>query len=325
AGVVAGTVAVVALLAASITSFYSVRAVREERSRAERQLVDADLRMGDLLARAGNRFEALDRYREALTTAGRARGPGLLSAFVRTSALEAELGDAPAALETDRRFLQLAEKTPGAEADVALGHERAGRLLGSRAGIAELRQAVELYRQLPAGRAGLAQALSGLAQALSDTGQTTEAIARYRESIALIDTPETEAGLAATLMRAGQTAQARAAAEKALDRAQAAASRPDASEADLRRATRLLLEAPFPELKNPVLAQRYALEAVAVTKDNDPLTLDLLAQTYAASGGHVAWAVATEQKALAVLPAGHPALRARLQRNLETYARGIGH
>jgi len=372
AGVGAGAAALLALIAASAASFYSVRAVGLERTRTERQLIEADLRVGDLerglgdpaaakksyetvlataqprlladrrnrflvaaaaraelglgdvLVREGNRLEALDRYREAIRMAEPAGGNALLSALERTGALEAELANSNAALETSRRYLGVAEKTPDAQPAIALAHERIGHLLPGTQGIADLTQAVELYRQLPGRRADLARALAGLADAVASNGQTGEAISIYRESLALVDSAGAEAGLAAALFRAGQLSEARTVAASAVEQAKTLAEPASASEADLRTAVRVLLDAPFPELKSPALAQRYALRAVALTKDNDPLTLDLLAQAYSA-GGHPIWAIATEQKALALLPASQSGLRLRLEQNLAAMRqRGLG-
>jgi tetratricopeptide (TPR) repeat protein len=370
AGVAAAGVALAALIGASVSSIYSVRAVRAERARAERGLIDADLRIGDLerglgdlpsarqsyrsalsvaharlqvdpldgaltaaaaraerslgelLEREGNRFEALDHCREAVKIAEPAGGKEFLAALEKEGALEAELDDNAAALATNRRYLQAAEKTSGAQADVALAHDRVGRLLPGAEGIADLSRAAELFRQLPTERAGLARALADLADAYARSGNNSGAIASYRESLGLSPLPDAEAGLAAVLLHAGQTAEARVAAKKAIDEAQERADRAGAGEAEARTAVRILLDTPFADLRNAALAQRYALKAMSLTKESDPVTLDLLAQVYAASGLGTG-AISTESKALALLPSGQPSLRARLEQNLAAFRQGL--
>ena len=371
AGVAAAGVAFLALVAASVSSIYSVRAVRAERARAERSLIDADLRigdleyglgdlaaarqsfqsalsvaqaraqadpgdaalmavaahaersLGDLLEREGNRFEALDRCRDAVRIAGPAGGKELLAALERESAIEAGLDDTDAAVATVRRCLQQAAKTPGADTDVALAHDRLGRLLEGPEGIRELTQSVELFRRLPAERLGMAGALADLAAAQAKAGQTGAAIANFRESLGLAPSAEAEAGLAAALLRSGQTAEAQSTARKAIEEAEAQADRAGATAADARTVVRLLLDTPFADLKNAAAAQRYALKAMSLTRESDPVTLDLLAQVYASSG---LWtgAIATENKALALLPAGQASLRGRLERNLAVFRQGLG-
>ncbi|MGH9662799.1 MAG: hypothetical protein ACRD9L_00070, partial [Bryobacteraceae bacterium] len=240
----------------------------------------AGLGLGDLLERQGNRFGALDHYREAVKTAEAAGGSVLLAALERTGRVEADLGNIPAALETARRYLETAEKTPHGQPAVAMGHEWIGRLMGNGNGIPDLTRAVGLYRQLPAERAGLARSLSGLGDALSLSGRRADAIPHYRQSIALADSPAAEVGLATALLGSGETAEARVAAVKAVEQAKVLGERVTAKEGDLRSAAEVLLAVPLPELRDPALAQRFALQAVAMTKDNDPLTLDVLARAY---------------------------------------------
>jgi tetratricopeptide (TPR) repeat protein len=77
-------------------------------------------------------------------------------------------------------------------------------------------------------------------------------------------------------------------------------------------------ECPYPELRKPAEAVRYAGKAVEATKGRNPSALDTLAWAYHWAGQREE-AVATQRKALALLPAGKSPFRELLEKGLAEF------
>jgi len=272
-----------------------------------------------------------------------------------------QLGNLAAALASYQRCLVMAHEWQKAEPDqpvakraVAAGYERVGEVLArtgrTAEGLVNLRAALELYQALAAGRRAETQAHRDLSNThtiigdiLLGAGRTAEALESYSrgleiaEALARYDPQNKQARtdlhltlgrLADVLWAAGQKAQAREMTDRALRLLRSLVDLPDASAYDIQNYAWILVSTPFEDLRHAGHAEQYAQKAVEMTQGSDPRVLDTLARAYQLAG-KLEQAVATEEKALALLPP-RPAsgaisdLRRELEENLARFRQQSG-
>jgi tetratricopeptide (TPR) repeat protein len=323
------------------------------------------LGLGHLAMQAGDNAAAKRYYEEATTifepVAGKepAGEAAKLAAFAVGKigflqlTVEGNTNEAHRSLE--RAFLMaqaIAAKTPDdleAVHGVALASVDLGRVLvrlGRRAeGVARLREGLALQSQLSASRPNerllqteVATFSAVLGDALNADQKPEEAAESYRQSVGILqellrgdpknrrylrDTYVFLGRLAAVQQRLGHHDQARASTRRALNLLAGLVDLPDATSYDLHTYVWLLVTSDYPELRDYARALPYAKRAVE--KGETPQTLDSLARAYHGLG-MPAFAVETEQKALALLPAQRPGekpspLRTELEQNLARFQR----
>jgi tetratricopeptide (TPR) repeat protein len=274
----------------------------------EQLLAAASMNLGDLVA-IGDSKEALRHYRRALDILER-QGAATATAERRILQLAAKIafvqlrtGDLAGSLASYRRSLELAEKwlavEPGNEVAhkaVAVASTRAGEILsriGKREeGLERLRYGLSAYQQLM-------------------KAHPESAAARRDVAATLIILGDVHSG-----------ARALAVLKPLVEGA-------SPSGYDIQQYVWLLVTSPFEDLRNPALALPYARRAVEMTKGSHPGTLDALARAYFGVGDS-ANAVATEEKALSLLPPLKPgeqvsSLRKELEENLARFRAHRSH
>jgi tetratricopeptide (TPR) repeat protein len=325
----------------------------------ERDVAVAHLRLGDLAALGGDRREALERFRSADRTLRSliSRGGGwrqeALEAASRVGFVESQLGDSSGALASYSRALDLAQAWRSADPSNlqarkghALALEKVGQTLAGSGKVAEglekMRQAVAIYEELSAAQPGNSTARHDLAahsmvlgDVLAEAGRTGEAVESYRGALRMAqqltrDDPQNKqyqrdlhlvlGRLAESLVKSGQMAEARATTARALAVLRPLVSVPEPHGYDLHQYVWLLVTTPFVELRAPASALSHAKKLAAQSKESDPAALDVLARAWFAAGD-ARQAVATERKALGLLPAPRPGepisgLRKELEENL---------
>jgi serine/threonine protein kinase len=268
-----------------------------------------------------------------------------------------EVGDLSAATASYRRYLQIAESlqriqtangktaSEATRRAVAAGYDHLGEILaksGARdQGIASIRKSLAVYQELfdanrenPAARRSVVTAEEVLGDALLAVGRMSEAIDIYHRALDLLDVQLKEdprnvqaqrdttvalGRIADALIGARRENLARPVTERALKILAPLVSVEQPSEMDLQQYAWILVTTPFADLRNAPAALRCAEKAVSITNGSDPAMLDLLARAQAANNDHVA-AIETEEKALALLPAGIQSdLRGEMQSNLARF------
>lgn len=335
-------------------------------AQARRDVANAEIKRGDLLAFGGDRAEALKRYLNALNqfealTAKDTHNLGaqqdVMGAALKVGIVQDEMGDLQGALASFSRYLQIAEGLQAIEAAgakqageetrraVASGYDHVGDNLvktGAREeGLSKLRKSVAVYQDLfdgnrenPKARRSLSASYQVLGDALKAAVRWTEAIDAYQRSVELAETqlkadPQDRQSqrdltvglgrLVDALLGAHEESAARAPTERALQLLKPMVAAPGASEMDMQQYCWLLVTTPFPDLKNPAAALRYAKQAVSISNGTDPGMLDTLARARAAVGDF-AGAIETEEKAQALLPAGVQSdLRKEIDDNLALF------
>src|SRR5262249_54899875 len=125
--------------------------------------------------------------------------------------------------------------------------------------------------------------------------------------------------MADALIGAGRQSSARPVTERALRMLAPLVNAPHPSEMDLQQYAWILVTTPFADLRDASAALRSSQKAVAITNGTDPAMLDLLARALAANQ-NLTEAIATEEKALALLPAGTQSdLRSEIEGNLKRF------
>jgi tetratricopeptide (TPR) repeat protein len=285
------------------------------------------------------------------------RQEDLMSAVRQIGFAQFETGDLAAAAGSFRRYLQIAEglqaidaaggKPPNAaiRRDVAAGYDHLGEILsksGEREqGIANIRKSLGIYQELfdadrenPAARRSVIAAEEVLGDALLAAGRSSEAIDMYHRALDLLevqlkqdpqnvqaqrDVTVALGRMADALIGAGRQTSARPVTERALKMLAPLVNAPQPSEMDLQQYAWIRVTTPFADLRDAAAALRCAQKAVAITNGTDPAMLDLLARAMAASENFTG-AVETEQKALALLPAGSQSdLRSEIEANLARF------
>jgi non-specific serine/threonine protein kinase/serine/threonine-protein kinase len=332
-------------------------------NRADEQLLAAaGLSLGDLVALGGDRKEALRHYRRALEILEK-QGPAtaaaerrIMGAASKIAFVQFSTGDLAGALASYNRSLELAEKwlavepaSTEARRAVAVGSARSGEILarmGKREeGLERLRYGLSAYQELlkaspenALARRDVAATLLILGDTHSGAGSLLEAIDSYRQALVLFEQlarqdPKNEQyqrDLHVTLGRlgdilplTGRRDEARLMIQRALAVLKPLVDKESPHGYDIQQYVWLLVTAPFDDLRKPALALPYAKKAVEMTKGSHPGTLDALARAYFGVG-EVANAIATEEKALSLLPPLKPgesvsSLRRELQENLARF------
>jgi tetratricopeptide (TPR) repeat protein len=336
--------------------------------RNQEMAAKAGVGLADMLALGGDRQEALERYRRAREFyAAEQAGPGLAESVKKLAEidskigfLEMQLGDlvrarssyersqgfaeawverepksAPALAALGRALLRSGDlQVRGGEA--ALGRERIDRALGV------FDRLVEADPRVPSHRRDLAAANTIYGDLLVSAGQTAPAVSHYQRADSLLAQLVAEDAhnrqyqrdlhialgrLADAYAALGAHGPARSATRRALQVLAPLVDLQEPSVFDLQQYVWLLVTSPYPELRNPSRALPYAKKSVELTRASDPAALDALARAYFVTGNRE-MAVKTEQRALALLPAGgqaggKSALRKELESNLATFAGGV--
>jgi tetratricopeptide (TPR) repeat protein len=117
-----------------------------------------------------------------------------------------------------------------------------------------------------------------------------------------------------------QSAKAKSLYAEALETYRALAESPSAVMIDWNEYANALNESPFPEMRRPAEALRFAQKAVEATQSKNPNTLDTLAWAQFHSG-QATEAASTVRQALALLPASPSPLRAVLEKSLTEFTK----
>lgn len=277
--------------------------------------------------------------------------------------IQFEMGDMPSALASYKRALQIAEGMQSIEAasgkpvsadtrrELANCDNHYGETLAKNGaideGLAKLDKALDIYRDLLTAnpendrvRHSLISVHQVKGDVLLAAGRSNDAIQSYRLALDLIN-PRLEADplnrqwqrdatvglgrLADALEKSGKRPEAHSTTVRALQKLKPLVEAPDASEVDMQQYCYLLVTTPFTDLQNPAAALRYALKAAMISKESNPGILDTLARAQAKTGDLV-HAVETEQKALALLPAGSQSdLRTEIEKNLAEFRRSAAN
>jgi non-specific serine/threonine protein kinase/serine/threonine-protein kinase len=303
-------------------------------------LVQAHLKLGEVLATSGNRPEAMKHYDEAaqihqatmvLGTPDPSALRDALQLWDKLGSLRTLSSDPAGALECYRRGLQTAERLPAslpnkanalalmrqyvASSTVLAGGDATGAEDMIRESIATFQHRVD-SNPTPRARTLLAQAYETLAEVQQYTGRNAEALASIRRSLQMTETllaedPKDEKNQLdrqqalvkeIELLEANHlTAEAKTETKRALQ-----LMKPLADQSALFQHAedyaQLLATTPFDEFRDDAAALRYARKAVAMTHEADPDVLHALALAYERNGDKM-HALEADNKALALLPA----------------------
>jgi serine/threonine protein kinase len=304
-------------------------------------LLNAQMKLGQVLATSGNRSEAKKHYDEASTIleATMAMGTPDAKALQDAANLWASMGslrnfssDPAGALECYRRGLQTAERLPAsypnkvnilafmresvANATVLAGGDTTGAEEMILDSIAVYQRRVDANPKARARRT-LAQAYETLAEVQRRNGKNVEALASMRRSLKMTETllsedpkdEEKQIDRQQGLMREIElldanhlTEEARAETKRALDFMKPLADQ-SAQFQHAEDYAQLLSTTPFEELRDDAAALKYARKAVTMTHEADPDVLHALSLAYERNGDR-RHAIDADNKALAMLPAG---------------------
>lgn len=261
------------------------------------------------------------------------RAAGILA--MKIADLHAERGEKDAALENYARAREVLEAFSAADPSSAsarrtvavLYRKMAGALVefgDTKAGLERYRESAAILDALAAADPANAQARIDLAVSLKGMGETQQSagdiggalknfsrVIDIVEALSLADPSnlerrsqlaETQVIVGGLLERSGQAAGALRLTGLGLTALKQLADRPGASASDLNLYALSLLTCEPAAAQNPRAALPYAERAAALTKSADPAVLDTLALA-AHRNGDTARAVATAEKALALLPA----------------------
>ncbi len=304
-------------------------------------LLNIQMKLGEVLATSGNRSEAKLHYDEAAkieeaTLAMGTPDPKALQDAVKLwdkmGSLRLLSSDPAGALECYRHGLQTAERVPAAHPNkanaLAFMRENVAKstvLAGGDATGAEemIRESIATYQHrvdvnpVPRARTLLAQAYETLAEVQQYTGKSAEALASIRRSLAmtealLAEDPKkepTQLDRQQALMKEIELLAANRLTEEARVETKRALGimKPQADQsAQFQHAedyAQLLATTPFEELRDDAAALKYARKAVLMTHEADPDVLHALALAYERNGDR-RHAIEADNKALAMLPAG---------------------
>jgi tetratricopeptide (TPR) repeat protein len=309
-----------------------------EDSEARRDVANANLKLGDILALGGKRKEALDRYARARDLYGELRverpnDPERLFDLMRVwdrigSTLDQF--DPYGALESYRQAVEVGQAwfalDPKARNRLAFARERAAyftAITGNAAGAEEvIQEALRTYQasatsEPTAGASrNIAKVYKTMAEVQKRNGKPAEALDSVRRSLQIteallekdgrnrqyqIDMQQGLVLLIDLLIARGDAGEARRQTKRALAFLRPLAESNDASIYQIEDYVWLLVTTPFRDLEDNAAALRLARKASVGTNENDPVALDLLARA-TAKAGRYGDAVAIEQKAAALLP-----------------------
>jgi serine/threonine protein kinase len=321
---------------------YAEELVRSDGSNLEdrRNLVNAHVALGGVLATSGNRSGATTHFEDAAkiheaTMAMGAPDPKALQAaanlWAHMGSLRNLSSDPAGALECYRHALKTAERLPASypnkanilafiRESVASSTVLAG---GDAAGAEEMiLESIAIYQRRvvtnpnATARRTLAQAYRTLADVQQHNGKSAEGLAAMRRSLEmtealLAEDPKDEQkqldrqqGLVKEieLLAANRLAEeARAETKRALDFMKPLADR-SAQFQHAEDYAQLLATTPFSEFRDDAAALQYAMKAVTMTHEADPDVLHVLALAYERNGDNRR-AIEADDKALAMLPA----------------------
>ncbi len=302
-------------------------------------------KLADLLGIAGDRAAALNFYRKALDSGTKDPIP-TFRILAKIAQMQADSGDPAAALETYRECEQaardLADKQPDHPAArnlLALARERiawfslqAGEPTGAEE---EIRAAIAIYQAMPAtprAQRNLAMAYKTMASVQQRQGKLADALDSSQRSLEIseklaardprnaqvqIDLAQEKVQLLEVLLQNGKREQARDLTASTLAALKSHAHQDTPSLYYLTDYVSILDSTPFPDLARSDDAVALARKGVAMMKEKDPETLDLLAKALARAGQRDE-AIATEKRALSLLPASKPGKpRTATRRELE--------
>jgi serine/threonine protein kinase len=299
-----------------------------------------------LLAVMGERGAAEEHYRKAVAL-GENQSLTAMSLWTKLGYAQGEAGDPGSAAASFRAMLQLAEAWKASKPEdlsaantVALAKERLAyfsALSGEPSGAVQaIREAIATYERVPNRPPRLVRSIAKAYKALAEvqrwTGALPDALSSCRRSLAMteallqkdpkntqysLDVQQNLVLLIDLAATSGAHREARAQTARALDLLRPLAADPAASRYALVNYVTLLVTTPYAEFRNDSAAVASARRAAELTGHRDWETLDLLARAYDRAG-NAADAVATERRALALLPArqvGRPV--SEIHRNLE--------
>src|SRR5581483_9967569 len=243
------------------------------------------------------------------------------------------LSDPAGALECFRRALQVAERFPASSANkpnlVAFAREQTAinaALAGNSAGAEDaIRESLAVYQRrkpTPRARRTIAKAYKNLAEVQRLGGNTVNALASIRQSLHLSEdllaadrqNAEYQIDVQQALMKeiellsaAGLSGETEAETRRAFALMKPLADQPGAPYQHAADYAELLATTPFPALRDPASALRYARQANATTLESDPEVLHVLALAYEGNGDKQR-AIETADKALSLLPPDRPSL-----------------
>jgi eukaryotic-like serine/threonine-protein kinase len=326
---------------------YAEELLRGDASNLEdrRNLVNAHVALGGVLATSGNRSEAMKHYDEAgkIHEATMAMGTPDPKALQDGANLWARMGswrnlssDPAGALECYRRGLQTAERLPASYANktniLAFMRENVASstvLAGGDATGAEemILESIATYQRRvdknpkPTARRTLAQAYKTLAEVQQHNGKSVEALVSMRRSLQMTEAllsedPKDERlqldrqqGMVKEIELLGEnrlTEEARAETKRALEFIKPLADR-SAQFQHAEDYAQLLATTPFADCRDDAAALQYARKAVTMTHEADPDVLHALALAYERNGDK-RHAIDADKKALAMLPSGAPSV-----------------
>ena len=305
-----------------------------------RNLVLANKKLGELLAGTGNRVEALQHYEAALREnqpMAAAHNPDALKdrfyLWADVGSARELMSDPEEALAVFRHQLDDAEMLPadkGRSTAVAYAQERIAywsAIMGNPAGAeATILESIAAYQRSvdkdpkPDRVRNLAKAYKTLAEVRKRQGKYGDALDAIRQSEGmtaklLAGDPKSEQSLIdrqqaimleiSILSDAGAVQESHAQTKRALELMRPLAERPDGPYQHAADYAELLLITPFPELRNPSAALRYALKANALCHEMDADLWRVVSLAYERNGD-LSKAREAAQKALALLPPVRP-------------------
>jgi eukaryotic-like serine/threonine-protein kinase len=281
-------------------------------------VVQAHLKLGQVLAATGNRAESLRQFDSALSVlpANTTDLDLLLDRFSIWSYIanvRSLNGDAAGAVAAYHRMQESAARLPDTYANkqiaLTMSKEEAaywGELAGQPAGgVAAIGSAIEEYKQEIAARSttsrrrNLGKAYKNLAQLEQRAGKLDDAIAAIRQSIEVarslladdpkssqyrIDLEQATMLEIAILQAKGGNSEAHDETRRTLQMLQPFAVDPDAPYQYAADYAELLATTPFPDLRDDPAAVRLARKALAQTHDLDPDVWHVLSLAYARTG-----------------------------------------
>jgi tetratricopeptide (TPR) repeat protein len=318
------------------------------------QAAQARLRLADVLTNDGQTADALAAYekaRQTLSAAARTDRTALkplIVVYSRLAFVHSQSGNLTAALssyetmqETARAALNHNPDDVDIRRQLATAQLRTGgtraRLYGVDKGLPEMLQGLVAHEEMAKTASNSMSAQRPVSFACGLIGDVLMLAKRYREAAKYYRTALQVAErlaerdsrnaqytrdritylgrLADAEANAGSSDVARALTSRTLALLRPAAATAEASQFELYQYAWTLVNTPFSDLQNWPEAERCALRLTNMTKGSDARSLDLLARAYAGLG-RFDQAVATEERAIGLLPAGKASdLRTELESN----------
>jgi non-specific serine/threonine protein kinase/serine/threonine-protein kinase len=319
--------------ALEIAEEFQRRFPKDPRARAALALCHE--RLGDLLSTGPERAAGLAHYQQALSLSD-GNPPPTVRILSRIAYVHGEDYDPAAACDSFRSAKKAAlawlGQSPGdpiARGMLALTEERLAwwsTLAGQGEGAEDtVQEAIAIYKQLaglavPGEQRNVALGYKTLAEVQQRMGKMQEALANARQSLAAsevmaadnpqdsqtkIDILQETVLLVDLLLANGQRDEARERTKRTLKDIKPLATAPEANRYYLVDYVALLVNTPFPEFATADEKVELARRAVTLMRGADVETLDLLAKAYD-HAGRPQEAVATEQKAVGLLPPPQP-------------------